>query len=170
MGLDPVTLGYIAVAVTGTATVAQGVQQHEAAVAGRDAQKEQMALNASRAAQERRQQIREERVRRARVLQASENTGTTESSGQMGAVGNLATQLQTNIGFNLAQIRGAERISGFQQEAQDAMDEANMWRQVQQLGGSIFQAAGGFGSTAGTGSASTAPANISRGGGFSPST
>lgn len=177
MGTGLEIAAYAALAVTAVSTVKQIQSQQEAAKEGKKARREQEAMNAARAAQERRQQIREERIRRARILQASENTGVTESSGQIGAEGGLATQLSGNMGFNRGQIRSAGLISDFQQNAQDAADAANLWGQVGQLSSSIFTASGGFNTIFGgtaqpaAGAAgSTAPANISRGGGFSPST
>jgi hypothetical protein len=81
------------------------------------ARQEERALNAQAAANERRQQIREERVRRARLLQSAENTGTEGSSGQLGAEGGFATQLGAAIGSNLGRLAGAERITQLGQSA-----------------------------------------------------
>lgn len=174
MGTGLEIAAYAALAVSTVSAVKQVQGQQEAAREGKKGQREQEAMNAARAAQERRQQIREERIRRARILQSSENTGVSESSGQIGAEGSLATQLSGNVGFNRGQIRSAGMISDFQQNAQDAIDQANLWGQVGQLSGSIFGAAGGFNTVFGSAqqtpqAGSTAPANISRGGGFSPS-
>lgn len=172
MGLE--VAAWAALAVTVGSTAMQMENQRKAAGEQKDARKEQQAMNAAQAAQERRQQIREERIRRARILQSSANTGVSASSGEAGAVGGLATQLSGNVGFNRGQIRSAGMISDFQQNAQDAIDSANLWGQVGQLSGSIFGAAGGFNTIFGSqqtaqAAGSTAPANISRGGGFSPS-
>lgn len=174
MGLEAGTLAAIGLAFTAAGTVAGITGQQEAASDQRKARREQQAVQAAQRAQERRQQIREERVKRARILQASENTGVTGSSGEAGAVGGLATQLQSNVGFNLGMQRSADAISNFQQNAQDALDTASMWKQLGNLGGSIFMTAAGM--PAGVPSSpaapapnpSTLPANISRGGGFSP--
>lgn len=157
MGTGLEIAAYAALAVSTVSAVKQVQGQQEAAREGKKTQREQEAMNAARAAQERRQQIREERVRRARILQSSENTGVTESSGQIGAEGGLATQLSGNVGFNRGQIRSAGMISDFQQNAQDAMDRAAMWGQVGQLSGSIFSASGGFGAMNGTGTQQPAP-------------
>lgn len=182
----------IAAVVGAVVGVAGAVQASEAqadarkeakksAAAQQKASYEQKALQSQQAAQERRQQIREERVKRAKVLQASENTGVGVSSGALGSVGGLSTQLSTNLGFNQGQIAGANRISGYNQQASDFMsasqnkiNEANTWGAVQGLGTSIFSAAGGFNtlfpSSTPTATPSTLqPANVSRGGGFSTS-
>ena len=46
----------------------------------------------------RRQQIREARIRRADILQASASTGAAGSSAETGAIGSLQSQLGTNLG------------------------------------------------------------------------
>lgn len=169
MGMDPFTIAAIVVTVAGTASSME--QQRQAAGEQKKAQKEQQAMNAAQRAQERRQQIREERIRRAQILQASENTGTTGSSGQIGAVGSAATQLAGNVGFNLGMQRSADLISNFQQNAQDALDQAAMIKQVSGLVSGSLSAFANMPSSSQTPviNQSTAPANISRGGGFSPS-
>lgn len=88
------------------------------------ARSEQGAINAAQSSTERRQQIREERVRRARVQQASINTGVAGSSGELGAVGSLGVQLGTNLGSNLAMKAAAQNISIFNQQASDSMFKA----------------------------------------------
>lgn len=117
----------------------------------RKAQAEQRASNAAQSAAERRAQIREERVRRAKVIQASENTGVSGSSGEAGATANLATTLGSNIGRNIGALQTAENISQANQNAADFLGsaqshqaDASMWGTVGQLGQSIFSAAGGF--------------------------
>lgn len=156
MGLE--TIAMIGLAVSAAGTVASVSKQREAQQSQRQAAEEQRKVRAeqkaqlaSEAANERRQQIREERVRRAQVIQASENTGVAGSSGEMGAVGNLATQLGTNIGFNVGSIARANRISEASQNAadllgsaQNSLTKANTWGSVSGLGMSIFSSAGGF--------------------------
>jgi hypothetical protein len=122
-------------------------------------QGEQRAQNAAQAAAERRTQIREERVRRARIMQSSENTGVSGSSGEFGALGALGVNLATNVGTNAGRVAAGGRISeyaqnasGFMSAAQDKgvqannfMQDAAMGDQLFSLGGSIFSSAGGFG-------------------------
>src|SRR5690606_9104730 len=114
-------------------------------------QREQEAQNAKAASDERRQQLREERVRRGRVMQSAANTGVAGSSGELGALGALATNLNTNIGANLGMLQSAQNISGYSQNAATAMGQANqaganasLWNQVSGIGSSIFSAGGGF--------------------------
>lgn len=151
------------VAVAGLALAAGGAalsysqQRRSAAQASRAedeqkrAQAEASADRASQAAAERRQQVREQRIQRARILQASENTGTAGSSGEGGALGSLSTQLSANLGMNQAGYQRGQRISMFNQNAADFMgqarvssDKASMFSSLGQLGQGISSAAGGM--------------------------
>ena len=138
----------IAVVVGTTAYSIQ--QQQEARAEQKKAQKEQGAANAERAAAERRQQIREERIRRAQLEQSAANTGTTASSGAMGATGGLNTTLASNIGFNLAQVTHANNISTFNQRAASNMGKAQTAEQLGSLATSIFALSAGAAKTQGT--------------------
>ncbi len=160
---------WAAVAISAAAAANSAEQQRIASNEQKKSQREQQAINASKAAQERRQQIREERIRRAQIIQASENTGTTASSGQIGAVGSAATQFSGNVGFNLGMQRSADLISNFQQNAQDALDNATMVNQYASIASSALGAYGNMAAPKPTTQPATQPANISRGGGFSPS-
>lgn len=124
----------------------------DSAAEQRKSQSEVKALNAQKAANEQRTQIREERIRRARVEQGSENTGTSGSSGEFGATSGLATQLGANIGTNIGQLAGAQRISMFNQNAADFSSSAQQSLSDSQsaagltgLSMNIFNSAGGFG-------------------------
>lgn len=169
MGIE--VIAYAALATTAASTVAQQRASSKANKAQKQASNEQRASNAQQAAMERRAQIREQRVKRARLLQSSENTGVSGSSGALGAESSLSSQLSSNVGFNVGQIASANRISEASQRASNNLNQANMWGQVGNLSTSIFAASGGFNSLfpADAAGAATQPANISRGGGFSPS-
>ena len=113
-------------------------------------QSEQKASNVAASANERRQQLREARVRRARIMQASQNTGAGGSSGEFGAISGLGTNLSANIGANLGNIQAAGRVSDLGQAAADFGTQANLASldgqnasSMFQLSTSIFSAAGG---------------------------
>lgn len=127
----------------------------EAAAEGRRAQAQQKseteAQNATRQAEERRKQIREARVRRARILQSSENTGAEGSSGELGALGNLSTAFSGALGESVGSKASGERMSGFLQDQADAnfkfnqaSSDMNGAQSQMNLGMSIFNAGGGF--------------------------
>lgn len=126
--------------------------QQEAADEQRGIQSEQHAANAEQAAAERRQQIREQRIRRAQILQSAENTGTDMSSGELGALSSISTQFNSNVGANLSAISRANRMSGMSQRAADASSRAaqhsmnaGVAQGLSNIGGSLFQTAGGWG-------------------------
>lgn len=148
----------IGAAVLGGVSAYEGIQSRKEAAANyasqadeqRKAQGEQKALNFQQQAQERRNQVREERVRRAKLLQASENGGTADSSGEYGAMGSLATQLSSNLGINAGRAQAGANIGGYLQNAADfgtaaqqAVMGAQNWDQIGSFAGSIFSAAGG---------------------------
>lgn len=90
-----------------------------AAVERKQIRGEENALNAQKQAQERRALVREERVRRGKIMQSAENTGTSDSSGAAGAVGALSTQLSSNLGANLGMAAAGQRIGEYAQNAAD---------------------------------------------------
>lgn len=149
----------IASAVTAVVGTAASIQaQKRAAGNARDAAAkadlaagEQKAALAQQAADERRQQIREERVKRARVLQASENTGASDSSGEIGALGGLSTNLSTNIGVNAGGVARGARLGQINQgiandnfAMQSNLGAAKNAAALTGMAGSIFQGVGGF--------------------------
>ena len=116
-----------------TAIVGAGVSVHQsnkAASAQRRAQSEQRAGNKAQSMQERRNQLREERQRRAALLATSSAAGTSGSAGEMGAMGSLSTKLSSNLGMNLGALQTANNISIFQQQAQDYLNRAQTARTV----------------------------------------
>lgn len=142
-----------ALATSALSAVEQQKQAKRSAKAQEKIRNEERAQNVSRQLAERRQQIREERIKRARVLQSAENTGTAFSSGESGALSSLGTQLGSNLGFNQSMIRSGERISTFAQESANAQARGqsaallgNLALSAAPVAGSIF----GGGSVPGT--------------------
>lgn len=122
-----------------------------------ESRSEEQAINTAKAASERRQQLREERVKRGKLMQSSVNSGVNYSSGTMGAGGALSTQLGSNLGFNAGMIDATSRISANKQEVSNIITEnanqvradtteASMWQGIGGLSGSIFAGTGGFNS------------------------
>lgn len=144
MGIE---VALIASAAVGAASFVQGQEarkdQAEAtrkqADTQRQMQSEQRAANTAQAAAERRQQIREARVRRARVMQSAVNTGAEGSSAEFGAVGGMATQLSSNIGANLGSLQTAGKLSELGQTAADFGTQANLAQIKGQNASSMFQ-------------------------------
>lgn len=125
--------------------------QEDAAEEQKKIQGEQEASNVQAHTAEVRQQVREARIRRAQVLQSSENTGTSLSSGQLGAIGSVQTQLSSNIGQNVGAMDRAGRISASSQRVADLQSSAarsqmmgSIYGGVSNLGSSLFSQMGGF--------------------------
>ena len=120
-------------------------KQKEAVQEQRKARNEQKAQNEAQAAQERRKQLREERIRRAKILSTSQAAGVIGSSGEAGALGGLSTQLSSNLGANLGALNSASDISLFSQNAANfssAADQANANAQMAgQVSSLAFQVA-----------------------------
>lgn len=131
-----------AFAVVAVATAASAYETNQARRQQERANAEQVAGNKSEAMRERRMQLREERIRRANIMQASEATGTEGSSGELGALGSLSTTLQSNIGTNLGRLQTAQNISIFQQRAADALNRAETYRAVGQIASSYVNSFG----------------------------
>lgn len=158
--------GLITTGVSTAVSVTQGRKAQKAQEEGNKAQEtaaaEANAQQAQRAAEERRAQVREERVKRARIMQASENTGVEGSSGEIGAVGGMATQLSSNLGINAGAIASGQRIGALRQQAanaayrsQGAMAASQNASKAGSMAFNIFGAAGGF--SAGATPAGTTP-------------
>lgn len=108
--------------------------QQQAAAAQKEANAVQAAGQENVAAESRRQRVREARIRRAQVIAASENAGTNQSSGQIGAVGALSTNLAGLLGNSLGEGATNRGINAANQRSADFMGIA---RQAEQDGATI---------------------------------
>lgn len=84
-----------------------------------------------------RQQVRAERVRKAQIIQASQNDGVTNSSGSLGAQSSLGSMIEGNIASLTRQGNTATAISGYNQGAADATARGNMWGQIGSVASSV---------------------------------
>lgn len=149
MGFDPLTAGFVAsLAIGAYSTVKSQQQAKKAAAAQRNAARAQQASSAEQQANqraqqeaERRQQVRENRIKAAQIMQSSENTGTSGSSGEAGAVSSLNTQMNTNLGAISGAAMHTNAASAYNQQASDLwfqatqyQNSANNWQQFGQLG------------------------------------
>jgi hypothetical protein len=127
MGLE-VIIGAVAAA----ASVATGVASYSAA---RKASKERREANEiananqkNEAAASRRKAAREARVRRAMILQQSENAGLgTGGSGTQGAVGVVGTNFGSAVGLAQQQSVAAQGINRRNQRAADYDFKSQAW-------------------------------------------
>ena len=131
-----IAAGALAVAA-GSAYQAQK-QSKEAASERKKASNISRAEGESQSAENRRQQIREERVRRATIMQSSENTGVTASSGELGSLSVLGSQVGGNIANISRQDFSAGAITNLNQSAANADYKANQAAQIGQFAGTVF--------------------------------
>lgn len=142
-----------AVVVTAASAYMQGRQAKKAAAERKEAGKVSAAEQAAQAAQGRRAQVREERVRRASILQSSQNTGVGQSSGELGATSALGSLISGNLAGMQRQQRSSSAIGELSQSAANYDLRGAQWQAVGQIAGSVFSAAAG-----GMGGGGSAPA------------
>jgi hypothetical protein len=145
MALATSTIVAIAAVVAAGASAVVGNQTRKDAAGARGrAENATAAQRAAEAANEKRKLIREGRVKKARILQASENTGTGDSSGEFGALGGMSTQLGTNLGFNAGTLMRGRQAAGDLASAFKSDQEGQKAAATGAIASSIFSAAGGF--------------------------
>ncbi len=140
MGLE-VILGGLS-AITGIiGGIAQANAAGQAAAAQAEANAIEGAQTENNAVESRRQRIRENRIRRAQMLAAAENTGTTGSSGQIGAVSALNTNLGGLVANAAGNTQANKSISSNLQRAANFQTQSNTigaWTNTIQQGFSGF--------------------------------
>src|SRR5690606_30643696 len=110
MGIELILGGVSAlVGVVGAVTSAGAAR--DAAAAQRESRDIGAAQQRVENLESRRQRVREERVRRAQILASSENVGTSRSSGEVGAIGALSTNLSGLFGQSLGRSAAAEGMN-----------------------------------------------------------
>lgn len=153
------TIAMVGLAASAVGTVGGLYMQSQANSAARDAAGAQrraagvsVAQNAAQASAERRQQVREERIKRAQILNSATNTGVSDSSGEQGALSGMGTHLGANLGANQASVGLGRLQSGFLQQSANAQTRANqygnygnLFGQVSGMGNSLFSSVGGWG-------------------------
>lgn len=128
-------------------TAASAYQQSRAAKAAASERKEAgRVAQAEQAAQQnanRRQQVREERVRRAAVLQSSQNTGVSQSSGELGATSALGSLIGGNLAGMRRQENSSAAIGNLNQSAANFDLKGAQWQGIGQISSSVFGYAAG---------------------------
>lgn len=141
MGIELILTGLSAV-VGVIGGIMQSNATSDAAAAQREANEVQAAQTETQSGESRRQRIREERIRRAQILAASSNQGTSASSGQVGAIGALSSNLSGLIGSSLGEAKANTAINRNTQRAADFTAQANSigaWTNTLQQGIGGFQ-------------------------------
>lgn len=137
MGLDPLTASLIVGAVGTAFSVNESANARRAQKEGRaisGAQDKQEAIRMSR------QKAREARVRKAQILQASENTGVSDSSGQVGALAAVMQSQNAQQSYLSGQELTAARMSTVMQDEADSMFRSQIIGGVTNLFSSYYGA------------------------------
>ena len=128
-------------------TAASAYQQSRAAQAAakdrKEASRVSQAEQAAQQNQSRRQQVREERVRRAQILQNSQNTGVSQSSGELGATSALGSLIDGNLAGMQRQANSASAIGGLSQSAANQDLKGAQWGAIGSFSSSVFGLAAG---------------------------
>ena len=128
MGFDPASLTLILTGISTVLGVGGGIAAAGAANNAANAEKRANQISANQSAinsqEDIRQQIREQRIRRAQIINAAANTGTTASSGEIGALGALGTNTAGIIGSANGTSAANSGINSNTQEAADYNSQA----------------------------------------------
>lgn len=127
-----------AVVITAASAYQQSKQAKAAASERKEASRVAQAEQAAQQTQNRRQQIREERVRRASIIQNSQNTGVSQSSGELGATSALGSLIGGNLAGMQRQQNSSAAIGGLNQSAANADLRGAQWQGIGQISSSIF--------------------------------
>lgn len=136
MGIE-IAIAVAAVATAGVTAYEQRQQQKSAEKKQKEARAVSQAEKAAQQTAQTRQQIRDERIRRAQILQQSQNTGVAASSGALGSTGALQTSVGSNIAAASRQANSYSAISNLEQGAADNLSRAS---EIGAIGGFVGSA------------------------------
>lgn len=127
-------MGPVAAVIGAVATVGGTVMQYKAQKKAAAASRRQQDLSTQRS---NRQSIREAQLQRAQAITAGASMGALGGSALAGGLGSLGSQLGSGLGFS-------SQMSGLSADIEKFQRRAATWGAVAGMGGSLFQAAGGF--------------------------
>lgn len=119
-----IIIGIASLAVGAVSTVVQAEAASDAAKERKEAREVDSAQFRNRQQEEIRKSVREERIRRAQILNQAENTGTSASSGAIGSTGALSTNLRSGAAFAQSNIKAHESVNRHLQNAADIETDA----------------------------------------------
>lgn len=138
-------------AVSAVATVGGTVMAYRQQKKASEAQRKQQQLATDRS---NRESIREAQLRRAMAVASASSMGALGGSALAGGLGSLGSQLGSGLGFS-------SQMSGLSRNIEKYSSKAQTWGAIASMGGTVFNAVGGFGAF-GQGS-STAAKNPTQG-------
>ena len=125
---------YVALAVFAAGTAVSVNQNKKAQAAQSNARDLEEAGQKAADAEMRRQRVREERIKRAQIIQFAEGSGVAASSGVEGATSSLGTQIGSSIAFQTGQQQNAYNIGDQNQKAADSLFRADTAGKIGNLG------------------------------------
>lgn len=141
------TSTYLAIAAVAAAGAGAYTQDKAAKGAAKDREEAEDVAKAEAAAQRNeqvRQQVREERIRRATIMQSAQNTGVGGSSGELGSLGALQTSIGANIGSMARQQASANAVGNLMQSAADKEAAGARGAAIGSFASSVFSAGSGI--------------------------
>ncbi len=163
MGIETIAIVATAAGLAGSAysSIQQNRAQKRAAGAQKDASDTSAAMQKNQEMEARRKQIREQRIRAAQIEQSASNQGVVASSGELGSISALSTNVGSNLAAMSAQSYGAAGIGAANQAAVNAQADSQQWGMYGSLFGSIGSL-GGQALMAGAKTSTNQPAPITR--------
>lgn len=126
--------GLLSLAVTAIGAIAGARQQKKATAAQKEGQAIQTASETVSNRLQRRRAAKEARIMRARVEQASSNSGVGGSSGELGALGAIGGNFANNVADQQANILTIAGLSRQNQKAATALNKADTIMAYTKLG------------------------------------
>lgn len=126
-------MAVVAAITAGVATIASVDAQKTSARRQKRANQLQQNAQLGEDRTARQQSRREQRIRRARILQAGENTGTSGSSQESGFIGGQATAFAQAEGNQKSKQFANIAIGNQMQQAADAASRANTFQAISSL-------------------------------------
>lgn len=144
MAATSTIVAVVGAVVAGATAYESRQEQKAAAKKQKEAGKVSQAEKAAQQTAQTRQQIREERIRRAQILQQSQNTGVAGSSGAIGSTGALQTSVGSNVAAASRQANSYAAIGNLQQGAADNMARAGEITAIGSMIGAGVQIGGAY--------------------------
>ena len=167
------TSTYLAIAAVAAAGAGAYTQDKAAKGAAKDREDAEEVGKAEAAAQRNeqiRQQVREERIRRATIMQGAQNTGVSASSGELGSLGALQTSIGANIGSMARQQASANAVGNLMQSAADKEAAGARGAAIGNFASSVFSAGAGISAQNAAATQPATVANTTPGQNMSPAT
>lgn len=142
MGLE--TIAIVGLGIAGASAYMQYEAAKDQASATRRAAEAEQRRADIQNARAVRQSIRQARIARGTVVNTGANAGTSQSSGVLGGVASVGSQLNSNVDYLNQSTAVAKEYASAQADAGAAAGEAAQWGALGNLGGTIFSSAGGF--------------------------